>query len=222
MKSNKLASVWENQVSRGWRHMDYTPGVIANCEFLYECLGKIDKGDIKEILDWGPGGGWLSKVLTQTFSDCEVHLVDIVQSNLEESSKNVFPTAHSVKTHCVKDEESVRSLGSLSPDILLAFSVIYHFPSINYWKEVSDTWKEMKPRYIIGRTFLTDGPSWERPSEEYSINTNYLRGIILNKNEFLETFTGYEVVYERRIDKNYNTHGSPSDQYSYLFVFKRK
>jgi hypothetical protein len=198
--------------------MDYTPAVAKNCEFLDECLKKIDKDSIQEVLDWGPGGGWLSKY----FTDCKIHLVDIVASNLVESSKNVESVAKSVESHCISGRESINSLGSLSPDIVLAFSVIYHFPTLEYWKDVADSWKEMSPRYITGRTFLTDGDTWERAEGEYSVGVNYLRGVVLNKLEFLETFPDYEVVYEKRIGKDYQTHGGPLDQYSYVFVLERK
>tara|TARA_R100000808_G_C2155305_1_gene167418 strand:- start:12191 stop:12772 length:582 start_codon:yes stop_codon:yes gene_type:complete len=192
--------------------------VSKNYEFLSECTREFDKDEIEEVVDWGPGGGWLSKF----FVDCDIHLVDIVSSNLEESAENVRATARSVEAHHIKDIEEANTLGSLSPDILMAFSVIYHFPTIEYWKSVSGLWNQMSPRYIVGRTFLTNGDSWQRSEKKYAVGRNYLRGIVLNKEEFINSFPDYKIIYEKKISQKYDRHGAPADQYSYVFLFERK
>lgn len=208
-------NIW-NKVDRGWRHLDCNAAVLKNIKLYEECLKHIDIKKVHKILDWGAGGGWLSQILP----DREIHLVDIIESNLAEAKKNVLSVTSDVQTHCLGDSDSIQNLGRLRPALLLAFSVIYHFPSVAHWIEVSDAWNEMKPKYIVGRTFLTDGPTWQRPLEEYSKGVNYLRGVVLNKQDLLNTFCGYKLVCELRIDKDWQLHGAPADQYSYVFVLK--
>ena len=217
MRDN-LEQIWGKTATRRWRHLDYTDSVRKNVDILKTCLSSVDKSKISTIVDWGPGGGWLSCL----FPQCEINLVDIAESNLLESKKNVSSSASIVNTHYLSSLGSIQELGTLSSDLILAFSVIYHFPSLEYWKEVSDTWKQISPKYIIGKTFVTDGPTWERKDGEYFNNNNFLRGIVLNKKEFLNTFPHYSLVYENKITHTKGVIGSPSDQYNLIFVLEKK
>ena len=104
----------------------------------------INTDEVNISLDWGSGGGLLSKELL-LFSN-EVHCVDVSQHSIENCIKYASPT----KTYLLKDSPSALKLPKV--DLVLANAIVWHFPTLKYFEEVISKWVTLSPKYILFNT----------------------------------------------------------------------
>lgn len=193
-----IKEVWEG-VGAGQRHWNRCPAVKKNEELIDRCLEKIDIDTEGSIVDWGCGGGYLSRRV-----GCKkVHFVDIVTEHLEGLGDKNADYFDEIEVHDVSDNIQLDLSGEI--EVLIAFSILYHMPSLNYVRGVVEEWERIQPKYILIRSLFMEGPSWESP---YAIYFNYLRGNLFNKNEFLSMFPSYTVLLDKPV---YGVGGSLND-----------
>ena len=190
-----LAQRWE-KVSSDHRHLTRRDAVVKNERLINEALDTIGREEYPTIVDWGPGGGFISKCL----SPQTVHYYDIVASHeplLRELNSSTIPN---INFHLVPDDLSDLKGSVTDPDLLIAYSVIYHMPGLEYVNKVVDFWNtEMRPKTIAIRNMFSEGASWERPAGEYYNSTNYIRGNLYNLQDFVNALTNYELVYKQEL-----------------------
>lgn len=202
MKNSDLGKIWE-KVNKEHRHLPRNKAVIKNEEYLMDSLSSSDVStqSINSILDWGPGGGWLTKICQPK----KAHFLDIVPGFDKIIKKNLEENSIEENYYLLNDE----GFPDISDDIDLAilYSVLYHMPSVKYVKSVIEHILKISPNNIAIRSVFTDGSSWDRKSsnEEYN-NQNYLRGTVFNKDEFLSKFTenGYKISHYNVVQTSRN------------------
>lgn len=194
-KNQKLGKIWST-VGKGHRHLPRTPAVVKNEKYLRESLTSagLSMDDIGCVLDWGPGGGWLTKICNPKKSI----MFDIVPG-YEKRIKEVLRDSRAELEFHLLSESEFPDIGTApNVDLAILYSVIYHMPSASYVSDVVDYLLKISPKNIAIRNIFTDKPSWDRSLASYT-NRNYLRGNIFNKSEFLKRFTdaGYTVKYDK-------------------------
>lgn len=162
----------------------------------------IDIKKIKKSLDWGCGGGLLTKEL-QKFSK-EVHCVDVSEKSIKSCIDYTNPT----KTYLLNI--SPLDLDLPQVDLILANAIVWHFPSLQYFKDVISKWVELNPKYIV---FNTKSISKTVETKDYA--NDILNGLKLNDNDVVGLFkpNNYKLISQVRAS---NT-GNPST----YFVFKK-
>lgn len=194
-KLTTLAQRWE-KVSSDHRHLSRRDAVVKNERLINEALNATGQKDYSTIVDWGPGGGFISKCL----SPQTVHYYDIVASHEPLLRELNSPAIPNINFHLVPDDLSTLKGSVTDPDLLIAYSVIYHMPGLEYVNKVVDFWNtEMRPKTIAIRNMFSEGASWERPTGEYYNSTNYIRGNLYNLQDFVKAFTNYELVYKQEL-----------------------
>lgn len=188
-----LTSRWE-KVSSDHRHLTRRDAVVKNEQIIKEALECIGPINYSTIVDWGPGGGFISKsILPET-----VHYYDIVASHEPLLRELNSPTISDINFHLVPEDVSQLEGKVTNPDLLIAYSVIYHMPGLEYVNKVAHFWNTiMCPKTIAIRNMFSAGKSWERESGEYYRSSNYIRGNLYNLQDFLSLFTNYELVYKK-------------------------
>lgn len=198
--SNELGNIWLN-VSANHRHLPRNEAVIKNEKYILESISScgINIKDIGNVLDWGPGGGWLSRAIGAK----NVNFVDIVpgyDALISEAQKDYI---ENMKFHTLLGHEMPKITEKI--DTVILYSVLYHMPSLEYVKRVIEYITSLEPKIILIRSVFTNGNSWERSDKYDSIS--YIRGNIYNKNDFLSLFKGYKqslVRIDKKIGKNKN------------------
>lgn len=209
----ELASFWDKKVKKGWKHfsdqmtdekIEYTIGL-----FKEHALDKLDK-DVGSFIDWGCGGGLLSKAILEFAPDCEGTIVDISQESLDVAETYIDKPI----TKVVVDENLNNTMVPTDVDLLFCYSVIQHFPSVVYWNEVSKFWNnEVKPKHIAIRTKVEDET---KEADNYYEARNFLRGLVLSWNDLLSPFEeNYTLVYKHE-------GATKSNQRDGFVVLKRK
>lgn len=184
--------------------------------------------DITSVLDWGPGSCWTSEMISD---GRDVHLVDVSQDVLDVAAA-VIPAATTYlidSTSTFKDVSDV--LGSTRIDLLTVFSVIYHFPSLEYFHAMASLWRRISPSYIIIKTMIAHDETWERASyEEYENSNGYIRGLLLSEREIKKTLKDYDLIFSHDDEVVPGLFGSINkmkeievvpDHRSKLYVFKK-
>ena len=191
--SKSLATRWES-VSTDHRHLTRRDAVVKNERIIKEALESIGPISYSTVADWGPGGGFISKsILPET-----VHYYDIVASHESLLRKLNSPTISNINFHLVPEDISQLEGNVTDPDLLIAYSVIYHMPGLEYVNKVAHFWNTiMCPKTIAIRNMFSAGKSWERELDEYYRLSNYIRGNLYNLEDFLSLFTNYELVYKK-------------------------
>jgi|TARA_R110000782_G_scaffold194650_2_gene284253 2-polyprenyl-3-methyl-5-hydroxy-6-metoxy-1,4-benzoquinol methylase len=135
----------------------------------------IDTKKIKKSLDWGCGGGLLTKEL-QKFSK-EVHCVDVSKKSIKSCISYSNPT----KTYLL--DVSPLDLDLPQVDLVLANAIVWHFPSLQYFKDAISKWVELNPKYIV---FNTKAISETLETKDYA--NNILNALKLNDNDVIDLF----------------------------------
>lgn len=145
----------------------------------------VDFSTIKTALDWGCGGGLLTKELLK--HGCETYILDI----LPESTAQVKEHFSVKRSYVLKDLQDYDFIESI--DLILCHAVIYHFPSLDYWNEVLKIWFKMKPEYILIQ--IKTAKQDEEQSKPYN-DANYAISLLLNKEKVKDIFkeNGYFCV----------------------------
>lgn len=147
---------------------------------------------INSILDWGCGGGLISKKLVDL--DYEVYSVDLVEHSL----KSALEYCPQIKySQLIDNDINLFRYEGPTPDIILCNEVIQHFPSEKYLDNVLGIWTNViSPKYIAIQVKLGDVTKSQR-----DYKNNYLRGLILNEmdliskfksNQYTQMYMGYE------------------------------
>lgn len=215
--AKSLATRWES-VSVDHRHLTRRDAVVKNERIIKEALESIGPISYPTVVDWGPGGGFISKsILPET-----VHYYDIVASHESILRELNSPTISDINFHLVPEDVSQLEGKVTNPDLLIAYSVIYHMPGLEYVNKVVHFWNTiMCPKTIAIRNMFSADKSWERGSTDYYRSSNYIRGNLYNLQDFLSLFTNYELVYKKGLPlKTQNV--ASTKQLDYSLVLKRK
>ena len=101
----------------------------------------IGEEHIKSSLDWGCGGGLLTKELS-SFSQTSV--LDISEDSLKECEVYARPYYKQLISNNL--EEFVWD--GLPVDLILCHALVWHFPTLDYFKQIVNIWKKINPKYI--------------------------------------------------------------------------
>lgn len=173
-----LNEIWESQ-DLNMRHIveGLSKGKqkrhISNFNNYY--VKHINTRKIKKSLDWGCGGGLLTKEL-QKFSK-KVYCVDVSKKSIKSCIDYTNPT----KTYLL--DGSPLDLNLPQVDLVLANAIVWHFPSLQYFKNVISKWVELNPKYIV---FNTKSRSETSETKDYA--NDILNGLILNDNDVVDLF----------------------------------
>lgn len=196
--SNKLENIWNN-VSEGHRHLPRNKAVIKNENYLLSSLQScnIDIKSLNRILDWGPGGGWLTKIC----SPLESFMFDIIPEH-ESIIKDNLPD---IKIHfnLLKDDTFPKQILN-NIDMAIVYSVLYHMPSIEYVKNVMNYICKHNITYIAIRNFFTNNESWDQTKSNIIYdNKTYIRGNLFNKKDFISFVENnkYKLIYDKEVMK---------------------
>lgn len=204
-----LKNFWE-VVSPGWRHIT-TDMTTSKKERILKRVEKnlispIPKDSINHVLDWGCGGGLISRFLVdQGYSVC---IADIVEDSIKECKKHV----PEIKFSFIIPNQ-IESLIYTGPKIdwIICNEVIQHFPSIVYLQSILDFWAiSISPKYISIQTKRGS----DRECKNYE--KDFLNGLLLSKDFVKSEFNkrGYSCIFEGS-DKTIT--GIPLD----YFIFKK-
>jgi len=224
MSNEDISAIW-SEVSERHRHIARTEAVVKNEEFIKGSISDLGiQIDNPRIIDWGPGGGWLSKALNPE----HVTFIDIVEDYDKAISCNFSETNCDLKFNNLVGDDFKRINFSGNYDYGIMYSVIYHMPSTDYAVSAIKTMMSARPKYILIRNVFTDKKSWERSleKERYS-SDNYIRGNILGIEHFkaVAEESGYEILYFKK-DKDLSRSRYAADRenssYSAVVVLEMK
>tara|TARA_Y100000034_G_C6910315_1_gene424352 strand:- start:8436 stop:8948 length:513 start_codon:yes stop_codon:yes gene_type:complete len=161
----------------------------------------------------------------------DVHIVDI-SNDVIDVALGIIPDA---TAYLIDDVSSFKAVSDALEDeridLLIAFSVIYHFPSLEYFHAIADLWKRISPKYIVIKTMMSHGDSWERSSYKvYEESVNYIRGLLLSEDDLCDALKGYSMIFSHndettpglfgKINKLHGLENIPAHM-SKLYVFKK-
>ena len=190
-----LGKVWK-QVSSDMKHLPRSSAVIKNEKIILDSLNKCGISNVGSVLDWGPGGGWLSRAIGAK----NVNFVDVVPGYEKYILDTQEDYIEKMKFHTLSGIEMPEITDKI--DTVILYSVLYHMPSLEYVEKVIKYILSLTPKTILIRNFFTDEESWTRPNE-YNQQT-FIRGNIYNKQEFLKLFSEYDLLYDKVV-QNYGT-----------------
>ena len=137
-----LQQFWNSKVPKGHKHfsnvMPKEKIEILTKRFRNHVVDQLDTEQIVITLDWGCGGGLMTKIVTE-FS--EVILLDISQESLQTAADYISVIAN----------DSILYDGTtviVDVDLIICYSVIHHFPNLKYWQTVAENWKTIKPKFL--------------------------------------------------------------------------
>jgi len=135
--------------------------------------------EVKTVLDWGCGGGLLSKVLLDKGFD--VYIVDLIQHSLDSSLEYAHGISYSQLID--EDETKIKYIGP-KPDVIFCNEVIQHFPNYEYFKNILNIWtNDITPDYISIQVKLGEET---KSAEKYE--KDFLNGLIFNENDLIKEF----------------------------------
>jgi hypothetical protein len=167
---------------------------LLTTRFHHHALNAIDAKQVKLTLDWGCGGGLLARIVAG-FSD--IILLDATRHSLMNATKYLSDIRAARTIHftdsCLPFPFSMTTatLGKLNIDLLICYNVIYHLPSLEYWRRLAEIWLEIRPRYIAMQTKTA-------PKTQVAKNyaQNYINALILSEQDFLNPFGhAYSIIY---------------------------
>jgi 2-polyprenyl-3-methyl-5-hydroxy-6-metoxy-1,4-benzoquinol methylase len=188
-----LTKFWKT-VPEGWRH--FTVGDVSLTKdkrnriinrVNKNLISKLDFSEINTTLDWGCGGGLLSKELSK---NTDIGLIDISEGSI----KNAKEYLGDIKTFYDKvipnDLTNFKYDGD-KVDLIFSNEVIQHFPSIRYFKSVINCWKSISPKYIAIQIKLN-----KETKECKNYEKDYLNGLMFKESDFIEYFNkiGYSNI----------------------------
>ncbi|MCK5604198.1 class I SAM-dependent methyltransferase [Candidatus Pacearchaeota archaeon] len=185
-----LQTFWDHKVIKRHKHFtDYMSTVKQlklTTRFRTHVIDQLDTDTISLTLDWGCGGGMLSKIIAK-FSD--LILLDISEQSLQVAQK-YLAGPKIPQTILFKDPtDDLTFLAEQNIDLLVCYNLIYHFPNYEYWQKIAEIWNTIRPTFIALQTKTAD--------KTYSPeNYEYLNGLIMTKNDFIDPFLDtYDVKY---------------------------
>lgn len=168
--------------------------------FKENILSKIDQFSVGKSIDWGCGGGILTKELKK-FSN--VTALDVSEDSLVECQKYAKPDCKLL----IKDDFNELNLCE-DYDMILCHELIWHLPSMEYFDLLLNFWfDKIKPKYIAFniKTF-TEG----KFKEAKNYKKDYLQAFFVSDDVVVKKFkeNNYKVLYENvvtngRVPKTY-------------------
>lgn len=169
-------------------------------------LNHINKSKVKTVLDWGCGGGLLSKKLKDDF---HVSSVDISQKSLNSCIKYASPDYHQL----VPPDINEFKWGGKNIDFIHCHALTWHFPSLAYFQKVVDIWVKLSPTYIAFNTKPSEKDYQEIEDKHYK--KKFLTALKLNDDFVIRLLN--EKAYRLINKEPVNTGKSPQT----YFVFKK-
>jgi len=208
----KEKKIWE-QSDEINSHLKFGKHIEKNINLLNDLLSQanVSKNDLNHILDWGPGGGWLSRDI----GGRKLFLFDVVENHELIQRKNCKDKFEQIEFYDVSGENYPSSL-NYDIDIAIMFSVIYHMPSLEYVKNAMEQLNIYKPKYIAIRNVFTDENNWE--CSEFEKNT-FLRMNVMNVDKFAQLLPEYEII--GKLKRRKATFLNNIKCFSQSFIFKR-
>lgn len=218
--SNNLGNVWNN-VSEDHRHLPRNKAVIKNEKYLLDSLQScnINIESLNKVLDWGPGGGWLTKVC----NPLESYMFDIVPEHENIIKENLS----NIKIHFnLLEDNNFPKIICKDIDMAIVYSVLYHMPSIEYVENVMRYICSLNITHIAIRNFFTNSKSWEQTKNNITYNNkSYIRGNLFNKKDFIDLVENnkYKLIYDKEVMKPNMTHQCDIDNkvFSSCLVFEK-
>jgi len=175
---DRLNHIWEKQ-SFNNRHIveglssDKKKRHITNFNNYY--INFVDTDKIEASLDWGCGGGLLTKELKKFSTN--VYCVDISEHSLSSCVSYANPTK------AILLNTDPLSVEIPNVDLILANAIVWHFPTLDYFKKVINKWLDLSPKYIA---FNTKSSSKTTETENYE--KDFLNALFLNDDDTIELF----------------------------------
>jgi 2-polyprenyl-3-methyl-5-hydroxy-6-metoxy-1,4-benzoquinol methylase len=192
-----IKKIWEN-MSGGWRHFssgsnkmskEKTDYIVNNVnEFIFSNL---KQEEITSTLDWGCGGGILSKELSK-FSN--VNILDLTQSSLENAKKYLGEGGYENSFEIPNDISNYEFEGN-DIDLIFCHAVIQHFPSLEYFQRIIEIWNKINPKYIAIQVKLSN-----ETKEAVNYEKEFLNGLLFNEDNL---FTYFDSIGYKTTHKNY-------------------
>jgi 2-polyprenyl-3-methyl-5-hydroxy-6-metoxy-1,4-benzoquinol methylase len=168
-------------------------------------MAGIDKAGVQVALDWGCGGGILTKelgVFAKTIA------ADICKDSLENCKIYASPD----HVCLIPNDLSEFKYTLPKPDLILAHAIVWHFPSLEYFKTVLGIWADINPRYIALNTKKLSG---KRFTQADNYTKNFLNALCFSDALVIELFNGAQYSLLSSIEV---TTGAQPQTY---FVFQR-
>ena len=188
-------------MSPGWRHIKQIGDAVRKKKYytqtaFQKCLNECELARVHSVLDWGPGSGWTSEMLSP---ETDIHLVDVSSEVIDVAKKSIPHATTDVIVDKPTFNRAIRGLIKKRFDMIISFSVIYHFPSFEYFEAIANCWRVISPEYIVIKTMITDVNTWERSCyKEYADSENFLRGLILSEIDLVSQFPEHKVIFRAR------------------------
>jgi 2-polyprenyl-3-methyl-5-hydroxy-6-metoxy-1,4-benzoquinol methylase len=181
---------WNDKVPAKWRHVVNSMSSSKKERILTRVsnhiLKKLENLDIKTCIDWGCGGGLITKVLLERYT---VNIVDISKNSITSCIKYCN---NKIENYYLFDDSMQIEITD-KIDLIFSNEVIQHFPSIEYLNGVLDIWCiKIKPKYIAVQIKLHENT--QDNTKGYYENNNYLNGLLINKKDFTKYFRDRKYV----------------------------
>lgn len=180
-----IKKFWEN-VSEDWRHFSSGKNKMNEKKKVYiiknvnnHLLDKLNFDEIDNSLDWGCGGGILSKELGKKSN---VSIVDITKTSLENAQKYLGDGGY-VYSQEIPNNINEFDFEGPSIDLIFCHAVIQHFPTIEYFNDVLIKWKKLNPKYIAIQVKLGD-----ETKEADNYEKDFLNGLFFEENDLINRF----------------------------------
>lgn len=168
-------------------------------------LNYINKSKVKTVLDWGCGGGLLSKQLKNDF---HVSSVDISEDSLNNCIKYASPDYYQL----VPIDIDTFKWGGGNIDFVHCHALVWHFPTLEYFQKVINIWDKLSPNYIAFNT----KPTKDDYKEVKNYSRDFLSALRLNDDFVIDLLDKkqYKVINQEKV-----TTGKTVQTY---FVFGKK
>lgn len=179
---------WEDKVAKGHKHFathmtNEKKNRLLN-RFNKHLINNIDLSKINSAIDFGCGGGLLSKTIP---INIKLTLVDISTNSLREAKRYLNRSVELIQVSDIDDFE----INFDSPDLLWCYSMIHHLPSIKEWNKLVKLWLKIKPK-VIG--LQTKVGKLTVAAKDYK--NLFFDGLILTKSDFVDCFTSqYKITH---------------------------
>lgn len=206
-EDTKLKEHW-NKIPASWRHVashvpeDKKQRIYRNWNDLIKA--NLPWDEVKNVVDWGCGGGLLSKVMVDEGKN--VLSVDVSEKSLKACELYAKPQQKYLAPNRLENFNY-----EFKADLVLAHAVVWHFPNEKYFQDVIKLWIEkFSPKYIAFNTKQLPSGTFKE-AKEYK--DDFLNALILNNDHVVKLMKPYKLVSA----KNGETKTIPQT----YFVFKR-
>lgn len=176
-------------VREQWRHIPASMDDNKKNRIIYNfnqyMFPVINWNNVYVGLDWGCGGGVLTKELKKIVH--KVFVADICEDSLNKCQQYACPD----KKIVIPGDLSEFKYRLESPDFILAHAIVWHFPSLTYFKKVLDIWASLAPDYIALNTKKIE----KECVETANYKRNFLNALLMGDKLVISLFKerGYDL-----------------------------